>query len=249
MTDIHSHILPCVDDGSGSMEESLLMLKAAAECGADVIAATPHFDSGKEYPGAYFETLADKLSSLRQETAFRHIRLAIVRGMEIMASERLPELLAEGLLWTLGGTDYFLVEFASDDDPDRCSRILRRCKQRGFLPIIAHPERYRFVRRAPQIAYEWCRSGYGLQINKGSLLGRFGEGARDVALRLISHGLAACVASDAHGAYRRTTDMREVRTLLNEEFGEDHADLLLERNPDRILAGKELRGFEPYPFI
>ncbi|MBQ1893333.1 MAG: hypothetical protein II155_04430, partial [Clostridia bacterium] len=69
------------------------------------------------------------------------------------------------------------------------------------------------------------------------------------ALRLVKHGLAACIASDAHGADRRSTYLKDVKEFLDSEMGEEYSDLLLNRNPARILAGKELLGFEPYPFI
>ena len=91
--------------------------------------------------------------------------------------------------------------------------------------------------------------GCSLQINKGSILGRFGDETRIMGMRLISHGLAAFVASDAHGADRRTARMREVKELLASEFGEEHAALLLTKNPARLLAGRGLLGYEPYPFI
>lgn len=248
MIDIHSHILPRIDDGSDSMETSLEMLRTASDSGVHTIAATPHFDRTAGYANWASDALEASFEELSAEAKHAHIPIKLVRGMEIMASDDLPELLAEGRVWTLGGTEYFMAEFAFGEDPERCGRLLRRCADKGFRPIVAHPERYTCVQREPQTAYRWCRAGYGLQLNRGSIMGRFGERARLTALRLISHGLAACIASDAHGIYRRTAHMRDVYRLIEEEFGEDHAELLLERNPHRILEGKRLLGFEPYPF-
>ena len=148
----------------------------------------------------------------------------------------------------LNGTKYFLVEFDFGEDPDFCRYILGRCRDRGFWPIIAHPERYVFVQEDPEIAYEWCRMGYGLQLNKGSLLGKFGREAQITAELLADHGLAACVASDAHSPYQRTTHMGQIREFLTEQFGEAYARLLLEENPLRILVGRDLLGPEPIPF-
>lgn len=249
MIDIHSHIIPGADDGSSSEEESLRMLKTAYESGVAVIAATPHYDPASGFPRCSFDELNERLLALRRAAERERIPIEIARGMEIFASEELPELLEEGRVWTLAHTRYFLVEFSFVAEAEYCTRILRRCRQKGFLPIVAHPERYKFIQERPQTAYEWCRSGYALQLNKGSILGRFGEHSRVTAMRLVSHGLAACAASDAHGAERRTTQMRGVKSILSEDFGEDHAGLLLERNPARILAGKGLQGFEPFPFI
>ena len=248
MTDIHAHIIPGVDDGSDCMETSMDMLRTAEENGVYEIVATPHFDIRGGYANYASESLEQSFRALVSMARREQIHIRITRGMEIFASNDLPELLAEGAVWTLGGTQYFMIEFDFHEEPEGFRPILRRCEHGGFRPVIAHPERYRAVQRDPQIAYEWCRAGYGLQLNKGSLSGRFGEEARITAMRLISHGLAACIASDAHGVSRRTTNIRGARRIVSEEFGEAHAELLFERNPARILAGRELLGFEPYPF-
>lgn len=249
MIDVHSHILPGVDDGSDSIDTSLKMLAMARESGVDAIIATPHFDPNGGYPNYASRGLYDLRHELETAAERAGIDISIRLGMEIMAEKELPQLLESGRVWTLCGTRYFLVEFRFDEDPAFCREILSDCRSRGYKPIIAHPERYRFIQRDPQIAYEWCRSGYGLQLNKGSLLGRFGEKTKLTAMRIIDHGIAACVASDAHGARRRTAHMSHVRDMLLSEVGEEYTNLLLERNPARIMAGRELMGYEPYPFI
>lgn len=247
MTDLHTHVIPGIDDGSDSMETSVRMLKIAAESGVTTLAATPHFDRSCGYANYVSDELEESFEALEREAA--SIGIKLVKGMEIFADEDVPELLEQGLLWTLGGTRYFLTEFSFTEDPDYCAEFLYSCERRGFRPIIAHPERYKFIQHYPQTAYEWCRRGYGLLLNRGSLLGAFGEQAELTAVKLIKHGLAAGIASDAHGAGRRTPYMKDVRDLIAEDYGEDYAGLLLERNPARILAGKELLGYEPYPFI
>ena len=176
------------------------------------------------------------------------IPIRLYRGMEIFATPELPELLNSGRVWTINHTKYFLTEFAFDEDPAFCRDILQQCRGMGFRPIIAHPERYFFIQEEPEIAFEWCREGYGLQLNKGSFLGRFGRQVKVTADLLTEHGLAACVASDAHSARQRTTYLGDVRDYLLEHYGDEYAHLLLEENPSRILSGKGLLGFEPIPF-
>lgn len=246
MLDLHTHVIPAVDDGSDIIGTSLSMLRTAREDGVTVVAATPHFDRASGYANYASDELESSFLRLKYEAEGMGVRL--VRGMEIMADEDVPDLLDEGLLWTLEGTKYFLTEFRFEEDPEYCMRYLSLCLGRGYMPVIAHPERYMFIQRDPQIAYRWCRTGCGLQINRGSLLGRFGEQARLTAMRLISHGLAALVSSDAHGTHRRTARLADARDLVSEEFGGDFAHLLFTRNPSRILEGKELLGFEPFPF-
>lgn len=248
MIDIHTHILPGIDDGSDSMETSLEMLAIAAECGVEALVATPHCN----IPGSYENYQSHELESLwerlKANAMHEEIPIRLYRGMEIFATQELPELLSRGRVWTINHTKYFLTEFAFDEDPAFCWDILQQCRSRGFRPIIAHPERYFFIQEEPEIAYEYCRAGYGLQLNKGSFQGRFGRQARITAELLTEHGLAACVASDAHSTHQRTTHMEEIRDYLTQVYDERYTHLLLEENPRRILFGRELLGFEPIPF-
>ena len=249
MIDIHTHVLPGVDDGSESMDMSLDMLSIAAQSGVHTLVATPHCNIPDEYDNYADEELSARWDALRSAVSEAEIPIRLCRGMEIFATEDLPELLDQRRVWTLNDTDYFLIEFSFGEDPDFCRHILRRCSERGYRPIIAHPERYFFLQDYPQIAYEWCTAGYGLQLNKGSPLGRFGPAVRDTAINLLNHGLIACMASDAHHPYRRSTHMGEIRRFLEETYGEDCMYLLLEENPARILRGGDLLGFEPIPFL
>lgn len=248
MIDIHSHIIPGVDDGSRNLDESLKMLDIAADSGVDTIVATPHCNIPGEYDNYAGPMLEERFLLLEQARKEANIPIRICRGMEIFATQDLPELLCGGKVWTLNGTPYFLMEFAFSEDPAFCEMVLDRCLAQGFLPVIAHPERYFFVQDDPQLAYEWCTSGCALQLNKGSVLGKFGPEPYRCAQALLDHGLAACIASDAHGAVHRTTRMSSVSESLLYDYGDDYRRLLLEENPKRILEGRQLLGYEPIPF-
>ncbi len=248
MIDIHTHVLPGVDDGSQSMEDSLELLAIAAESGVDTLVVTPHCNIPDEFDNYASPELLERFRQLDRERREAGIPIRLCRGMEIFATPELPELLQSGRVWTLNDTRYFLMEFAFQEDPDYCRDILRRCRELDYLPIIAHPERYDFIQDDPDIAYEWCTSGYGLQLNKGSILGRFGSEPREMAHLLLRHGLAACVASDAHSPIQRSTYMAELKEYLTDELGESYTRLLLDENPARILSGRELLGYEPIPF-
>ena len=248
MIDIHSHVLPGVDDGSESLEMSLDMLALAASSGVHTLVATPHCTIPGEFDNYVSAELEERVLELQREVEQEGIPIRLCRGMEIFATEELPSLLRRKQVWTLNETDYFLTEFSFREDPDFCEEILKRCTAQGFRPVIAHPERYFFIQDDPELAYEWCLAGYALQINKGSVLGRFGTQVRRTAELLLDHGLAACFASDAHRSYERSTYLLELRNYLNRFYGEDYTDLLLEENPSRILSGQDLLGFEPIPF-
>ena len=249
MIDIHTHVLPGVDDGAADLDEALALLAMAADSGVDTVVTTPHCNIPEEYENYVCPELDDLWQAFAREARRVGIPVRLCRGMEIFATEDLPELLEQRRVWTLNGTANFLTEFAFGEELDFCFDVLQRCRRRGFRPVIAHPERYLFVQDDPAIAYEWCTMGYALQLNKGSLLGRFGRPAQLTAELLMDHGLVACVASDAHSPEQRTTHMEEIRRYLADRWGEDYARLLLEENPSRILAGRELLGYEPIPFL
>jgi protein-tyrosine phosphatase len=248
LIDIHAHLLPGVDDGAEDMDMSLALLDMAARSGVKGIVATPHCNipgEAENYASEELELLWDRLN---EELENSEIPIVLYRGMEVYSTPRLPELLEQEKIWTLNDTEYVLLEFSFREDPDFCRDILGRCQALGYTPIVAHPERYFFLQDDPELAYEWCVSGCGLQLNKGSLLGRFGKGPQRTAELLVDHGLAACVASDAHSPFQRSTYMAELRDYLTEELGESYTRLLLEENPARILNGRELLGYEPIPF-
>lgn len=248
MIDIHAHILPGVDDGSENMSMSLGMLALSAESGVTDVVATPHCNIPGEYDNFVSPELSARFIRLKLEAQRAGIPVNIIRGMEVYVTPEVPDLIREKKVWMLNGTSYLLVEFAFDEDPYFCARMLQQIRDLGISPVIAHPERYFFVQDDPQIAYDWCTLGYALQVNKGSLLGSFGPEEERTARMLVEHGLCALVASDAHSDRRRTPHMGEVSRLLEEEYGHEFARLLLDINPGRILKGRQLLGYEPIPF-
>ncbi len=170
MIDIHTHVLPGIDDGSESMEMSLALISSALEGGTEAIIATPHCCRGvfDNYAG---EELQKRWDDLHRAVRRAGIPMHLYQGMEIMACDDLPELLKTGRVWTLNGTKYFLMEFEFNDDPKYGSELIQRCIDAGYTPVIAHPARYYFVQDDPSIVYDWYRKGCAIQLNKGSLLG------------------------------------------------------------------------------
>ncbi len=248
MIDLHVHIMPGVDDGSPDMEESVRMAKIAVGSGVFALAATPHCNIPEEadnYDGSQFR---ENLQRLQQEMERQKIPLTIYSGMEVFGTPQVPQLLDEGKLVPLNDGRYLLIEFAFEEDPDMIWKVLDGILERGYTPLIAHPERYFYVARDPQLTYEWLQMGCCLQMNKGSILGRFGEDVRRVALDLLDHELISCVASDAHSSWRRTPYMREAWDVLEEDFGEDCPALLMEENPKRIVNSRKVYQLRPYGF-
>ena len=124
----------------------------------------------------------------------------------------------EGRLLTINGGRYLLIEFGFHEDPLRIERLLDELLAAGYWPVVAHPERYYGLQRMPNYLYDWVNRGVVLQVNKGSLFGRFGRGAQALAEAMLTHGLVGCIASDAHRPDVRTPELLSAWDNLAEHF-------------------------------
>lgn len=238
MIDIHCHILPEVDDGADDMEDALEMAHLAYESGVRAIIATPHSCVPAFSPNFKSVGLLNRFRRLGEEIAAAGIPLKLYSGAEILCTRELPELLESGRLLTLANTRYLLVEFYFNSDPDFISSMLKLIKSNGYIPVVAHPERYETVQERPFLVDEWHDRGYVIQVNKGSITGRLGYHAQQTARWILSNGLAHVVASDAHGAYRRTPMMDRLYRHLEDELADGYSELLLKINPKQIICDK-----------
>lgn len=232
MIDLHSHILPGVDDGAMSMEDALEIVAQAAASGFRKIVATPHYFHGQSTP---IHMLNETFSALSDAVKREKIKIALAKSMEIFAGDHLPDLLKAGEVWTYPNSSYFLVEFPYDEEEKYFDWLLDRCFNEGFIPVIAHPERYRAVRHNPKMAQNWVQKGYGVQINRDSLLGLFGEQAYQCANILLRKGWANCIASDAHEPEKRNCQWQDSFCQLPAIYGFSTLARCMEINPWRIL--------------
>lgn len=239
MIDLHCHILPGMDDGAQSLEESLQMAAMAAGHGVRKIVATPHCITGSAWE------VTRNVAMLRQLLEEVGIPLQIYPGMEIFGTYDTARLLQQKKLLTLNDSRYPLIEFDFGTDGEEETEILQQVITAGYTPVVAHPERYSCIRALPQIANRWKKMGCLFQVNRGSLLGRYGFSAQEMARELVHRGFAAVVATDAHSAQVRTPRIRDVYALLAEEISPVAAQVLLEINPQRILMDKTLPPVEP----
>ena len=243
MIDLHSHILPEQDDGAQSLRDSMEMARMAVESGIIAMVATPHCvgDRSREVLGAW------KL--LREALEENHVPLKLLPGMEIFGTPDTARLLQEKKLFTLNGSRYPLIEFSFRSDGEEETGILRSVCRAGYRPVVAHPERYAYVQEDPELINRWQKMGCLFQVNRGSLLGRFGRREQRMAVELVDRGFATVVASDAHSAHVRTPWMKDVQQLLSREFSPVCAEVLLRENPRRILKNQELPPVQPEWFM
>lgn len=243
MIDLHSHILPGMDDGARDLEESLRMADLAVRSGVTAMVATPHC------AGDRTEEVRESLAYLRAGLRSNRIPLKVYAGMEIFGAPNTAQMLQSGQLLTLAGSRYPLIEFDFESDGEPETQVLQRVIQAGYVPLVAHPERYRYVRENPELINLWKRMGCLFQVNRGSLLGRFGPGARAMALELTGRGFATVVASDAHSASMRTPWMGDIWEQLSRRFSPSAAVWLLRDNPRRILKNEQIPPAEPEWFV
>ncbi len=238
MIDIHCHILPGVDDGSDSIDTSLEMAALAAENGTRIVVATPHCNIPNEYTNYFDEFLKQRFRELQHAVAEEQIPLQIAFGMETFGTDNLPDLLRQGRVITLNNSRYLLVEFYFGDDPDRVQMVLEGLLGEGVTPVVAHPERYEYVRRDPELAEDWKEMGCLLQVNKGSIVGSFGRSVQDAVHYLIQQGLADAAASDAHSPFQRTPFMEDAYEMVCDLYSLQEAQRLFWENPACILQNK-----------
>lgn len=248
MIDIHAHILPGLDDGADNIEEALIMAETAARSGVNTIVATPHSNQHGYFENYESEKIRNLFSELQREIAAEKIPVSIKRGMEVFASADIIQKISEKWLISLNGSRYFLVEFNFNETPDTINEVLKRLLSNGYVPIVAHPERYYCVQDHPNLVYEWCSLGALSQLNKDSVFGFFGRRAAQTSELLLHHNLIYCIASDAHNVYTRTASMEKIEDYIIQKFSFDYKDALLLTHPRCIIEDRlPLNEYTPIP--
>lgn len=248
MVDIHTHILPGVDDGAADIYDSIEMASLAYEFGTKVIVATPHCNIPGEYDNYFGDNYVRSFQKTKEIIQREQPGIILLAGMEVFTTEDLPRLLTEGKILPINRSRYVLMEFDFSEEPDFADEILSQVKEVRAIPLIAHAERYEFVQDDPRIVYRWKQLGYEVQINKGSFMGRFGEDARRTAYELLNYNLVTAVASDAHSSIRRTTCMDDAYDYLSNEYSSEYLNILFDVNPRNICNGLKTIQFRRIPY-
>lgn len=238
LCDLHTHLLPCVDDGASTMEYALLMLRNAAASDVELLAVTPHCNRPYEKCNYLDDSLLDCFLQLQQ--AAKDIPVRLVLGAEVLADERLPQLLHQKKIPTINGSRYLLTEFPVDASPDFFQDTLQSVLALGYIPLIAHPERYSAVCKMPQIVAPWLDMGCHLQLTGGSIMGEYGKTVQRTAVFLLQQDLVACVASDAHGLHHRSNFLLDVYDHLSLRYSKHYARCLMYENPMGICWDNDI---------
>jgi protein-tyrosine phosphatase len=231
LVDIHSHILPGIDDGAQTIEESLEMLKLAAAAGTTDIVATPHANSQYVFNVSTVERLLAQLSANAGGLITLH------RGCDFHLNfENLIEALEYPGKYTINNSRYLMVELPELFSLPAVRSALLRLRDVGLTPVITHPERNQSLTSHLKDLEGWVLDGCLLQITAQSLLGRFGPAAQRTSESLLTARLAHFVASDAHDCIDRPPDLSAAYQLVRSRWGAGQADALFIHNPAATLV-------------
>lgn len=236
--DLHTHILPAVDDGAQGIDEAMLMLKTAYDNGTRHIVLTPHYLTGdSRSSGKSKAQLTETYERFCADASKVYPDLRLYLGAETFAVDNIDEVIDDGQLIAINNTKYILLEFGFVDDVLRVAAVTDKLIRRGYVPIIAHPERYKFIQNNPREIVPFLKKGALLQINSTSLAGKSGDLAQDVALSFLENEFVSVIASDAHSTSRRVPDLSDVYSFIFSEFSRDYAEYLFHNNPLAIING------------
>jgi len=235
MVDLHCHILPGIDDGARTVEESLAMAETAIRDGITHVVATPHASSEYAFDFARIRAARDDLQSRLGN------RIHLATGCDFhLSPENLLALRESPAQFCINQKDYLLVEFNEFSIPPTMDQALHQLQLAGLRPVVTHPERNGILRAKPERLLTWVRLGCYVQVTAGSLLGTFGPGAKSDSLAWIAQGLVHFVSTDAHNTTSRPLKLGPAFDLVRSHFGQETAQGLFVDNPLAAFEGRPL---------
>lgn len=245
MIDLHSHLLPGIDDGPGDIRQSLQMLSLYAEAGFHTILATPHWIPGSQWMHSC-ELVQHQVAELNRAAQKKGLSVLVLSGMEIALDPAIINFLQNGDLCPLGASRTFLIEVPFVQFPIGWQEIFFRIRAAGYRILLAHPERCMQLLNRPELFDELKKCGVYLQVNFESFLGNHGKGPKRMAFRLAAEGRITCLATDSHEPYNRSPGLTaKALEVIGKRLSIESLDTLTTENPWRILHDKTPLAVRP----
>ena len=235
--DIHSHILPHMDDGAQDMEMALEMLRIAQSEGITDIIVTPHYKAGRFKGDA--KQMHRQLEEVRRLMKQEGIDVNLYPGNEIYYRSELEEKLESGELSTMNGSNYVLVEFSPMESFLYIRGAVEELFGMGYTPILAHVERYQCMCKHPEYVAQLKKMGCGIQVNASTVTGGFGFMGKRFAHKLLKEGLVDYIGTDAHNTAGRKPEMKKCADVLYKKYDRKYADAVLFKNAAEDLLYAE----------
>lgn len=244
MIDIHSHIIPNIDDGSKSIEESLHIISYASKCGVSDIVCTPHFILGSVY-NADNSKKQKLFDELKTEVKKLNIPVNLYLGNEVFVENDMLSLLTDKKITTINDSKYLLFELPMNNEFNGIRELIFNLQVNGYIPILAHPERYTHFHTNPQIIMDLKEQGVLFQCNVGSFYGHYGKSCKDMFIMLLKHHMINFISSDTHyDAHKFYEQMQLLKTDLKKYISDDEIEELLNKNAQCVLENQKLQPRE-----
>ena len=233
MIDIHSHILPGIDDGASNFDTSIDMVRELCEQGITDVIATPHYIDETIYTSAMSENLV-LLKELKKKMCEAGLKMNIYLGNEIYINGRIDELIKNGEASCLAGTKYLLVELPMSGDYPQYEDILKDLMDQGYKVVLAHPERYVSFQNDFEVIEHIYNMGVLLQCNIGSIIGQYGKKAKKTVKKLARKKMIFAFGTDIHHC-RGVGMIEDAKKKLSKYYGEAEMEKVLHENARKII--------------
>lgn len=237
MTDIHSHLIFNVDDGSSSLEESINVLKKMKSIGFDNVIITPHYIMGTEY-SSNNKLKLDRFNRINDELIKNNIDISIYLGNEIFINNNIISLINDGKIFPINGK-YLLIELPFHNKIINLDDILYEITCNGYIPIIAHPERYSYFHDNYSLVDKLKEEGYLFQCNYGSVIGCYGKSSEKLVKYMLKKGYVDFFGTDVHGENRLNVldQFEKIEKSIIKVIGSKNYDIIKE-NCDELINNK-----------
>lgn len=243
MIDIHSHILPGMDDGPSEIAQFLEMANQAIDTGITNLFATPHHRNG-HYENKK-ETILERVSYYNSLLEKEQFPLTIHSGQELRIHRDIFKFIERDEVLTLNNMGrYLLLELPSSKLPSYVHAVVYELGLKGITPIIVHPERNKVLFEEPNLILELVREGALTQLTAGSILGSFGRRVKSFSEQLVEHQMVHFIASDAHNSRTRNFSLKEAYEVIMKNYGGEFSDYY-KGNAEALLAGSDIGRKEP----
>ncbi|HNY39233.1 MAG TPA: hypothetical protein PKJ41_02515 [Bryobacteraceae bacterium] len=235
MIDIHCHLLPGIDDGAKTEQESVEMMRLAVRCGTTGLVATPHADPQYSYDPATISASLNRLRVLAPEG------LNLYQGCDFhLMHDNVQDALLHPTRYTINGGRYLLVEFSDLVIFENTEEIFGRLEAAGMVIVVTRPERNPLLRQRLGLLEQWVAGGRLMQVTAGSLMGLWGTRVFDFSRAMIDRGLVHFVASDGHDPRGRQPRLDEAHRWLSTHYEPALAELLTVVHPTAVIENKPL---------
>lgn len=245
MIDVHTHIVFGVDDGSRSIDESIEIIKEAYKSGFKKIIATPHYI--EEYYENDVKEINRRISEINNQLGKIHCDIQVLHGNEIYITENITKLIENKKATSLNGQQYILFELPLNAEAMNLNSVICQILEVGGVPVLAHPERYSFVQKDPNVLLPLIESGVLMQSNFGSIIGQYKKEAQITLKKMLEHQMVHLLGSDVHRPQTIYSKIGDCIEEMKSIAGNDYVDLITTVNPQKVINGEKVEIIEPIP--